>query len=145
MRVLSMQDMQTIHKITADERTKRRLNMATLTDDGEMVYRITSEDLPNWVRTRLLTQIVFTVGLATLWAVIENIEADKLCLLVKDLKQLLWYWIYYVCTFSIVLNSSTNLLCIRDNTGKGIFCFLFKLLLFSGINCSSSTEMCSVY
>jgi hypothetical protein len=38
-----MQDMQTIHKITADERTKRRLNMATLTDDGEMVYRITND------------------------------------------------------------------------------------------------------
>ena len=70
-----------------------------------------SEDLLNRVRTRLLTEEVFTMGLETFWAVVENTEADKLCLLVKDLKQLLWYWIYYVCTFSIALNSSTNLLC----------------------------------
>jgi hypothetical protein len=32
-----------LHKITSDERTKRLLNLATLTDDGEMVYRITND------------------------------------------------------------------------------------------------------
>jgi len=32
-----------LHKISSDERTKRLLNMATLTDDGEMVYRITND------------------------------------------------------------------------------------------------------
>ena len=32
-----------LHKITSDERIKRLLNMATLTDDGEMVYRITND------------------------------------------------------------------------------------------------------
>jgi hypothetical protein len=29
--------------ITSDERTKRLLNKTTLTDDGEMVYRITND------------------------------------------------------------------------------------------------------
>ena len=48
MRVLSVQNMyiketKQLHKITSDERTKRRLNMATLTDDGEMVYRFTND------------------------------------------------------------------------------------------------------
>jgi Tfp pilus assembly protein PilX len=32
-----------LHKITSDERTEGRLNMATLTDDGEKVYRITND------------------------------------------------------------------------------------------------------
>jgi hypothetical protein len=32
-----------LHKISSDERTKRLLNMATLTDDGEMVYRFTND------------------------------------------------------------------------------------------------------
>jgi hypothetical protein len=41
------------------------------------------------VRTRLLTEVVFSVGLETFSAVVENTEVDKLCLLVKDLKQLL--------------------------------------------------------
>ena len=45
MRVLAMQDKRykKLHKISSDERTKRLLNMATLTDDGEMVYRITND------------------------------------------------------------------------------------------------------
>ena len=47
MHVLSMQDMYTrpkkIHKITSGERTERLLNITTLTDDGEMVYRITND------------------------------------------------------------------------------------------------------
>ena len=48
MRVLSVQNMyiketKQLHKITSDERTKRRLNMATPTDDGEMVYRFTND------------------------------------------------------------------------------------------------------
>ena len=48
MCVLSMKDMyiketKQLHKITSDERTKRRLNMATPTDDGEMVYRFTND------------------------------------------------------------------------------------------------------
>ena len=37
-----MKDMY-IKEITSDERTKGRLSMATLTDDGEKVYRITSD------------------------------------------------------------------------------------------------------
>ena len=32
-----------LHKITSDERRKRVLNIETLTDDGEMVYRITND------------------------------------------------------------------------------------------------------
>ena len=32
-----------IHKISSDERTKRLLNMATLTDDGEMANRIIND------------------------------------------------------------------------------------------------------
>ena len=32
-----------------------------------------------------LTEVVYSVGLETFWAVVENTEADKLCLLVKDL------------------------------------------------------------
>jgi hypothetical protein len=32
-----------IKEITSDERTKGRLSMATLTDDGEKVYRITND------------------------------------------------------------------------------------------------------
>jgi ribosomal protein S4E len=32
-----------IHKITSDERRKRLLKIATLTDDGEMVYIITND------------------------------------------------------------------------------------------------------
>jgi predicted MarR family transcription regulator len=32
-----------LHKITSNERTKRLLNIATLTDDGEMVHRITND------------------------------------------------------------------------------------------------------
>ena len=45
MRVLAMQDKRykKLHKISSDERTKRLLNMATLTDDGNMVYRITND------------------------------------------------------------------------------------------------------
>ena len=34
-----------LHNITSDERTKRFLNIATLTDDGEMAYRITNDGL----------------------------------------------------------------------------------------------------
>ena len=33
----------TLHKTTSDERTKRVLNIATPTDDGEMVYKITND------------------------------------------------------------------------------------------------------
>ena len=54
-------------------------------------YQSISEDLLDRVRIRLLTELVFTVGLETFWAVVENTEVDKLCLLVKDLQQLLWY------------------------------------------------------
>jgi len=32
-----------LHNITSDERTKRFLNIATLTDDGEMTHRITND------------------------------------------------------------------------------------------------------
>ena len=52
-----------------------------------------SEDLLDPVRRKLLTEVVFTVGLETIGAVTENIEADKLCLLVKRL-----------VTTSIILN-----------------------------------------
>jgi hypothetical protein len=38
-----------------------------------------------FIGTRLLTEVVFTVGLEKNVAVVENTEADKLCLLVKDL------------------------------------------------------------
>jgi hypothetical protein len=37
-----------------------------------------SEDLLDRVRTRLLAGVVCTVGLETFWAVVENVEADKL-------------------------------------------------------------------
>ena len=47
-------------------------------------YQSISEDLLDRVRTRLLTEVVFTVGLETFLGVVENTDADKLCLLVKD-------------------------------------------------------------
>jgi hypothetical protein len=43
MKDMYIKETKQLHKITSDERTKRRLNMATPTDDGDKVYRITND------------------------------------------------------------------------------------------------------